>query len=238
MASILKNISVLEKTSLRLKKNFSISESVLILALYYFFLNNRCGRYRLSKELFLSESKTRMLMETLAENSILTPSKGRSGSNLTEIGFEICKTIFNHYKILNYNKNWKLGELSVGNINTLIAIPIKTTFSKDFDVLKLRDLIIRSGAQGATIFQLKIKNKIFLIDFYQKDFPKFSLNPNLSIPFEKFKKSLEPFFETEDKREYWLLVAGSNLTNTKKIPKKDLKFTLLATLQGIIDYGI
>ncbi|MHA1990424.1 MAG: hypothetical protein ACW981_20490 [Candidatus Hodarchaeales archaeon] len=242
MESIIKHNSILSNVLGLLKETSLISESHLLVTLYFFHAYTQGGRYALSDFLNFNESKTRYIMNKLIDSKIITSSKGRLGSIITDLGKELCEELFDHYKILNYDKNLELGLLSVGEINGLIALPINN-FEFEIDVLKIRDSIIRNGTIGASIFKLIINKSNFNLSFSQvvKDEPK--LDKNYQKAFKDLISKIKPFFPSDGTEKSWLLVAGTNsyekTSGNRRLSKKSvLRKTIIATLQGLIDCNL
>ncbi|MHA1983902.1 MAG: hypothetical protein ACW967_06075 [Candidatus Hodarchaeales archaeon] len=240
MESIIKRNNILSNVMGPLKETSLISESHLLITLYFFHVYSQGGRYALSVFLNFNESKTRYIMNKLIDSKIITSSKGRLGSSITDLGKELCEELFNHYEILNYDKNIDLGVLSMGEINGLIALPIIDDFDTKIDVLKLRDSVIRNGTIGSSIFKLIIKNGNFDLSFYQvvKDEPK--LDKNYKMAFNDLIKTIKSFFPSDAIDKSWLLVAGTNnfektSGNRRSSKRSILRKTVIATLQGLID---
>ncbi|OLS19875.1 MAG: hypothetical protein HeimC3_43140 [Candidatus Heimdallarchaeota archaeon LC_3] len=240
MKSLFSNNSVILRIISAKKYKNVFSPAHILLSLYFFHTHLQGGRYSLSKFILVNESKARTIIDCLTNSNLLISSKGRAGSTLTNSGKQLCENIFNYYKVLKYDQNWNLGILSVGNINSLVTIPIDKNYEDKINVLELRDQIIKSGTIGATIFHsIKKHGKLESLTFYKKQEENLELDENYKLAFKSLLEEIKPLLGTLEHNKSWIIVAGTNNYNkNKSFSKKEmLNSTLLATIQGILQYG-
>ena len=240
MESLFSNNKEISKilSSKRYKNAFSPAH--ILLTLYFFYKRIQGGRYSLAKFINVNESKARTIIDCLIGSKILNSSKGRAGSSLTNFGKELSENLFNYYNFLKYDKNWNLGILSVGNINSLIAIPFSKKNEMEINVLELRDQIIKSGTIGASIFySIKKYGKFESLSFYQRQNEKIQLEEKFKLAFNNLLEDIKPLIITSEQNQSWIIIAGTNnLDKNKSSTKKELlKSTLIATVQGILQFG-
>ncbi len=134
-----------------------ISLTKIITILLFIREEGPIGRYRLCRELRISEGILRGLLVRLAKSGLIVPL--RAGSILTPNGDKLLKSILNDLGIVSIKKI-NLEELSKSPINIVIQIR-GIAINELGSCLEERDIAVRYGAKGAIIitkedYKLKI----------------------------------------------------------------------------------
>lgn len=222
--------------SLKSKPHYYLEAHILI-GLYYFYFKSNAGRYGLANELMVRDSGSRSLYNNLQQEKLIVASKGRKGASLTEKGIDLCQSLFKNIIFLNYNKSFNLGILSVGTYNSLVAAPLINVKKDSLNLIDIRDVAMRSGASGATIFKGKLKEGQLNLSFYNgNNDVDLSYVREMNKLAQKVQKSL-----IHHHIEEWVIIAGSTTKKQQQtfLPyideeRKDLfKISRLAALQSL-----
>jgi len=157
------------------------NELVQVLAVLYLLSEyKRLGRYQISEILSLGEGVVRRILKRLRDKGFVTTSRG--GTSLTLRGKELLKAIFRKFDIK------KVAEVNVtkiiGSGYSGIGVCCSTLSQ---NVLKIRDEVVRGGAEGALI--LKFERGKLTIPYLDKE----------EIPgMHEFVESVTKTFELSD----------------------------------------
>lgn len=242
MSVFVQRINYLQST---IKSFQLLKPAYFILSLYYLYHFKHGGRYSIAKELGIKESRTRIILSTLKKDGLITygtTSKGRKGVQLTSEGLTFCKELFKVIYILNYEKSWDLEGLTVGKINSVVAIPIDYINTSSIDVINLRDIALQNGALGATIFKGYWHNNEFELQFYDTSAEDIQLEKKLITALKKLSLKIELILNKENSSQDsldYLIIAGSSSEEPIRYLEMQffeiydpLKIALIAAIQG------
>jgi hypothetical protein len=242
--NILRSKPLIKTSNLLLPAHF-------ILGLFFLFKHSHGGRYILAKELCISDSRSRILLELYNKNKFLEPKIGRQGSFLTNAGLKLATDLFESIIILNPEKSWDLGNLTLGEVNAVVAFPLKLMAGLELDVINVRDIALRCGALGATVLKISMistptSKSFFKIEFYEKNHIKINSESNISTIFSNSFKALSekvyPLLFRSNDINQWIAIAATNNENQRKtadIRYIDVKnwnsfnIARLAAIQGV-----
>jgi len=116
------------------------------------------GRPKLREELKLGDASTRTLLKRLKEAGLVRSFRP-TGTELTEKGREVLKELLNNLIVL--------GKVEHGNICsncTTAAVVLRKAMDvlKGTGVIKVRDLVVKQGAEGALILLVDSKGRILM----------------------------------------------------------------------------
>lgn len=190
----------------------------VIISLYLYF-RSRGGRYRLSQEIMISDSRSRVIYQILQHNNIVIASRGRKGAKLTTTGKILCNKLFTNLIFLDFDRSWNLGILSVGEVNALIAFPLSSEIGNKITSLDFRDTAMRSGALGATIFKGKMKKETFNLEFYDTTSNSQILDKSFTKALNDLGQEISEYLSPKPFQKEWLIIAGTSSSS-----KQDIKF--------------
>ncbi|OYT65852.1 hypothetical protein B6U74_02495 [Candidatus Bathyarchaeota archaeon ex4484_205] len=122
--------------------------SHIILALYYVFNKGPCSRTSLSAYLNLGEGSIKSMIRIMKNLGLINTTF--KGCYLTELGSQIIQ-LFRYYFPLIVEEVPNLKYVKMGNFNSLIVL--RHISISNF--IKLRDMFIRKGAEGASILHFQ-----------------------------------------------------------------------------------
>jgi len=197
------------------EKKTLFHEAHFILALHTIFRRGHTGRYPLVEELCLQSSRARILLKLMQESGVIVTSIGRKGAQLTLKGQEICNELFGIFHLLETDDDWNIGGiLTLGDVNSLVAIPFGKLNTKSLDLIGIRDAAVRCGGLGATVLVGVRDGGNLVLNFYKRvgDFGR--IDPDLDQESVLALKDLgrqllivSPNLEIEDK---WIFIAGTS----------------------------
>ncbi len=106
------------------------------------------GRYQLSEDLGISQSKIRTILNQLISKGLAISTKGRAGTQLTPGGAGIVEKIKSTILIDLNNSYIKHGSEFLNSYTSYTSVMIKTD-EMDTSGLYERDMAVRAGAAGA-----------------------------------------------------------------------------------------
>ena len=106
------------------------------------------GRYQLSEDLGISQSKIRTILNQLISKGLAISPKGRAGTQLTTEGAEIVAKIKSTILIDLNNSYVKHESEFINSYSSYTSVMIKTD-ELDTSGLYERDMAVRAGAAGA-----------------------------------------------------------------------------------------
>ena len=180
-----------------------ILPSHIILTLYFIYYNESASRYSISEFLAIPMTRTRKILNILEEFKLVIKFKGRKGTKLSEQGTNLCESLSKFFKIINLFESIDLGDLVLGKVNCLSAVPLNP-ISQTINVIGLRDTSLKCGALGASIFEISLEegNKIkarFIDDTLE--------NEKLNLPNNQMIRS--KIFFNSIQEEKWILIAST-----------------------------
>ncbi len=140
-ARIIAEISIPRR---KVKPNFTTYHVVKALMIIN---KGHIGRPKLREELRLGDASTRTLLKRLREAELIRSFRP-TGTELTEKGREVLKEILDNLVML--------GEVVHGNIcsncvTSAVVLRNAANLLRRLEVIKIRDLVVKQGAEGALI---------------------------------------------------------------------------------------
>jgi len=116
------------------------------------------GRPKLREELKLGDASTRTLLKRLKEAGLIRSFRP-TGTELTERGREVLKEVLDSLVML--------GDVPHGNIcskcvTSVVVLKNAANILKKIGVIKVRDLVVKQGADGALILLVRSKGKVMM----------------------------------------------------------------------------
>ncbi len=115
------------------------------------------GRYKLAKELCLSETSTRTILRRLQNHGFVSPQTigtSKKGHLLTQKGFELKELIKTRMNFWGSPIN--LDTFTLGQVDAAVRMPV-SWIKKQYNPLVARDAAILLGAKGCTVVFLTTK---------------------------------------------------------------------------------
>lgn len=124
-------------------------ELAKVLAILYLLSEyRRLGRYQISKMLRLGEGVVRRILKELKETGFVTSLRG--GSSLTLKGKKLLRGLLETFKVKKIVKVNVADVVGPGYLG--VGVCCRTSCS---DVLKIRDEVVRGGAEGALVLKFE-----------------------------------------------------------------------------------
>ncbi|MCK5587469.1 MAG: DUF4443 domain-containing protein [Candidatus Lokiarchaeota archaeon] len=138
------------------KPHPSFGKAHILIILLYIASKEPIGRYKLSKELEISDSSIRTILKYLREIG-LVKAIPKQGQVLSSEGRKLVKEI--KKELVEIRTDLNLKELTIGKFDVICQL--RNATSKVKTGVKQRDAAIKVGAEGATTIIFE-KNKLFI----------------------------------------------------------------------------
>ncbi|MFX0170787.1 MAG: DUF4443 domain-containing protein [Candidatus Hodarchaeota archaeon] len=145
------------------------SQADYLYILYLLSQYNHLGRYKLARELNLSNAKTRTILNKLVKADLIEKSSKRYGHQLSSHGKEVWMKC-QQYLVIPSKRIYLGPSYTIGKKDA--AVIIEGVGIERLNTVVLRDEALISGATGCTIFLREPNNQYFLLDVTYPPLPK------------------------------------------------------------------
>ncbi len=186
-----------------------------IIVSLYLLTKKPMGRYRLAKELALTEGITRTLITKLRKFHLVEPCKEKKKIQLTPAGKRVLYAL--EHKMLLIDYPLSLGDITISDVD-VITILRENAIQYHVNVIKARDAAVLQGAEGCTILKSDLER------FY---FPESNKNDPNSIyyPNSDLLKILKKyFFKWGD----WLVIGSAKTEQYARLGSVAASWTLIS----------